>query len=210
MSPLVPLRPSRPPRLAISASTSSTDLAHPLGEHRQGVGVEVADAVVLRQARLRAHAHRRGDAPRPAARADAARAAEVAGDQPQVVVAGELAHPLGDEPVAGAVEAPAAKLELVGPLVRHGVVPQPLGNRRVKAGFERRHQRHVRQPLAQLPHRRDVRRVVSRADGVHFRHGCDHFVVDPLHAAHAAAVHRLESDRRHVGDARQAAAVADR
>jgi hypothetical protein len=114
-------------------------------------------------------------------------------------------HPLGDEAVAGAVEAPALELELFGPLVRHGVVTQPRRNRGVKAGFKRRDERHFGHARVELAHRRDVRRVVGWADGVHFRHGFDHVAIDQLHARHASAVDGFETDGRHVGDGAQTA-----
>ncbi len=85
MSPLTPLIPNSPPWLASRASTSVKRLAGALHDQRHGKGIEIADAIVLRQARLRTHAHRRPHAVAIANRTQTARTAQVTGDQPQIV-----------------------------------------------------------------------------------------------------------------------------
>ena len=61
-SPLTPLRPSSPLWLARIAEHFGQRLAGLLHDQRQGEGIEIAHAVVLRQAALRAHAHAGGHA----------------------------------------------------------------------------------------------------------------------------------------------------
>ena len=182
-----------------------------LGHVQHGEGVEIAGPVVLRQARLRAHAHRRAHALAVAEPADAARSAQVAGDRPQRPARPgrhEAVEPLGDEPVARPVKAPPPHEMLLGPLRRHGVEAVAIGDRGVEAGLEGRHQGHARQLLGHQPHRPHVGRVVGRGHLRHLLHRREHLGRDPRHAPCPAAVHRLEADRRHVGDARQRPAGA--
>ena len=111
----------------------------------------------------------------------------------------QLGHPAGDVAMAGAVEPPAADAELGRPLVGDGVALAGLGNRPVKAGFERRDQRQLGKPVAEHPHRLGVGRIVRRRDVGEGFHRGQHVLVDQMHAGQIAGVNRLEADRRDFG-----------
>ena len=115
------------------------------------------------------------------------------------LAAEQLGHPAGDVAMAGAVEAPAADAELGRPLVGDGVALVGLGDRPVEAGLERGDQRQLREPLAEHPHRLDVRRIVRGGDVGERLHRLEHVLVDPLHAGEVPGVDRLEADRRDLG-----------
>ena len=83
-------------------------LAH---DQRQGEGIEIAHAVVLRQAALGTHAHRRGHALALANGAQGTGTAQMAGDDPQVAATKQLGRPLGNVAMAGPVEPPTADVE---------------------------------------------------------------------------------------------------
>ena len=97
-------------------------LAGRLHDDRQCEGIEIADAIVVGQSRLRAHAHRRGHALSATHRAEAARSAQVARDDSQVVPTEQLGDSRSDVPMTGAMKSPAFHLQLLGPLVRDRVV----------------------------------------------------------------------------------------
>ena len=115
----------------------------------------------------------------------------------KIVAAQHFGRARGDVAMARAVKAPAPHVILFGPDVGRRVVPVALGNRLVKAGLERRHQRNLRQLFAQQPHGRDVGRIVGRRHVAHLFHRRQHVGRHPLHAADPAAMHRLEPDGRH-------------
>ncbi len=173
-------RCARPDRRALRSS----DLPVCLHHHRHGERIEIADAVVLRQARLRAHAHAGGHALAVANRTQRTRAAQVARDDPQIARA-RAALPSAWRCSDGwRRESPSGERDASRPTrtarrsteSRSGIVC-------VKAGFERRHQRNLRQLLAQQPHGRDVGRIVGRRHVVHFLHRRQHVRRHPLHAA---------------------------
>ena len=85
------------------------------------------------------------------------------------------------------------------------IVPQAVGDRRVKARLEGGHQRNFGQLLGQQPHRLDVGRIVGRGDQAHLFHRGQHIGRHSLHAADPPAVHRLEADGRHFAGVLQAA-----
>ena len=61
----------------------------------------------------------------------------------------KLGHPSRDVPVAGTVKTESADVQLLGPLLPDGVVPQSIGHRLVEAGLKGGHQWDFGQPLAQ-------------------------------------------------------------
>ncbi len=77
----------------------------------------------------------------------------------------------------------------------------------MKPGLEGRHQRDLRQFLAQQPHGRDVGRIVRRGDGAHLLHGRQHVGRHALHSADAAGMHRFEADGGNLAGVLQAARV---
>ena len=157
--------------------------AGPLQQDPQGIGIEIADTVVVRQPTLRAQPHRGCHALTVAYRAQRVGATQVARNQPQVVAPQNLGRPCGDVTMARPVIAKPADIVLLGPFPRHRVVPVPLGNRLVKARFESRHQRHLGQLVAQDSHRRHVGRIVGRRDRAHLFHRRQQRGVDNLHPA---------------------------
>src|SRR5262249_56855930 len=94
---------------------------------RKGENVKTADAVVVRQTALWAHAEAVRHRFAGPDRAERAAAAQVAGDDPHLRVFQELGHPLADVAVAGAVETPALDAVVLGPFVRDSIMP--LGRR---------------------------------------------------------------------------------
>ena len=121
----------------------------------QGEHVEVADAVVLRQARSAGTCRCEQATDLPwSDRAQRRAAAEVARDDLRCRVPPEqLGRPPGDVAVARAVEAPAADAVQNGPLVGDGVALALLGDRPVEAGLEGGDQRHRRgSGPVQAPH----------------------------------------------------------
>ncbi len=181
---------------------------------RDGEAVEVADAVVLRQAGLGAEAHAGADGDAVADAGDGARAAEVAGDYAQrrgghlagtglvelahdlgdVGPTEELSRALGDELVARAVEAVAAHAGLE-PGFGHGVAAGRIGDPLIERGLEERDQRDAGEFLAELPDAGGVDRVVRRGE-VGGRHERSlHLLIGREAAGDLAAVDGLEADR---------------
>ena len=116
----------------------------------------------------------------------------------------QLRRSLGDVAMAGAVKSPSLDAERLGPLEGHRVVLQPRGNRLVKAGLERGHQRNLRQLLVAAVAWPRCRADCEPGDLGHFLHRRQHVVVDPHDTAGASAVHCLEADRRNLSaDSRQ-------
>src|SRR5207245_5836641 len=97
-------------------------LARPAHQCRQRKRIEVADAVVVRQAALRTHAQTIGHRLAVPNRTERAAAAEMARDDPRLGIAEQLAGALGDVTMARAVKAPALDAVLLGPFERYRVV----------------------------------------------------------------------------------------
>ena len=156
---------SRPDWFARSSSSSSRRLAGLAEQDRQGEDVEVADAVVVRQAGLRAHAQAARDRLAVPDRAERRAAAEVARDEPEVVAAEQLGHPAGDVAMARAVEAPAPDAVLGRPVVGHGVpLRWPRGSSGGSPVSKAATSGMSGNRVAEHPHRLDVRRVVGGGD----------------------------------------------
>jgi hypothetical protein len=181
-------------------------LAGALHDQRQCEGVEVAHAVVLRQAALRTKAHARGHALAAANGAQRTRSAQMAGDDAPSGTE-EFGRPHGDVAVAGAVEPVAADQPALRPFVRDGIVAVTVGNRAMEIGLENRHQGDFRQLLAQQPHRLDVGWVVGRGHLVHLFHRAQHVGRHSLHAGDPPAMHCLKRDGRHFRGLFQAAGL---
>ncbi len=161
---------------------------------RNGEDVEVADAVVVRQAALGAHAEAASDGLAVANGTKRGAAAEVAGDDLDVLATEELGGAAGDVAVAGAVEAPAADAVLGGPLVGHGVALVGFGDGAVKTCLERRHKWDLGEAVGEGPHRGDVGRVVGGSDGVVLLHRVEHGGINAMDARQGPSMHGLEAD----------------
>ena len=80
--------------------------------------------------------------------------------------------------MAGAVEPPAPDAQLGRPGLGDGIALVGLGDRAVKAGLERGHQRQVRKAIAEHPHRLGVGRIVGGSDVGEGLHRLEHVIVD--------------------------------
>src|SRR5256885_1605846 len=94
-----------------------------LHDERYGERVEIADAVIMRQPRLRAHAHRGRHTLLTTDRTQTVTAAQMTRNDPQIIASQQLARPLSDVAMARTMKAPALDVQLLGPLVWRRIVP---------------------------------------------------------------------------------------
>ena len=121
------------------------------------------------------------------------------GNRPHVLSSGHFGQTLTDVSVTGTMKSPTFDVVVFGPFKWNAVKLLCVRNRLMKSGFERCHQRDFRKFFRQLSHRCDIRRIVSRSNGVHLFHFGQDFRVNPLDTSNLATMNRFETDRRDFG-----------
>ena len=161
------------------------------GEH-----VDIAHAVVLRQARLGRGAHAHVDRHCLAKGCDTRAATEMPGDVPQIVAAKEGLRAFAGRAVTGSVKTVAANAVFRAPRIRHGVGGRRFIHESVRKGLHDRDQRNAGQLLAKGLDRRDVGRVVRGREEGKLLHRGQEGIVDKLRRVERTGMNRLETQPR--------------
>ena len=170
--------------------------------------VEIADAVILRESRLRRQAEAGFNSHAVTNARHAGTAAEMAGDVAHASREQGL-HALCGRTVARPVEPVTADAQRFLPFVRNGIGGGRGWHPFEKRRLEQRDQRRPGQHAAEGPHRGHVWRVVRGRQERHCLHGRQHLVVDEAGAGDGSRMHGFEADRGQVGQTAQWAARTD-
>jgi len=142
--------------------------------------VDVADAIILRQAGLRRSSKAGVDGHAVTECSNAGTATQVAGDVAKILAPQQRRGVLVGGAMAGAVKSVAANTVLLAPLVRHGVGGGRLVHEAIGSGLDHRNQRDSGKLLAKGLNSRYIGRIVRGSEKGVLLHRLEQIIADQL------------------------------